>query len=118
MKMNAWILFYKGTSLQFPYEQRDELIALWESTIVCGLRCGVSIEQQKKNCKEDLDELEEWIVGMVGGKEYDNNDIQKKIGKKDFKLLLNKWGLNVVCGLKLKVINNDNMNGHQFISEK
>ena len=118
MKMNAWILFYKGTSLQFPYEQRDELIALWESTIVCGLRSGVSIEQQKINCKEDLDELEEWIVGMVGGKEYDNNDIQNKIGKKDFKLISWLWGLNVVCGLKLKVINNDNMNGHQFISEK
>jgi len=117
--MNAWVIFYKGTFLQFPYEHKIELIALWESTIVKGLRCGISIEQQKKDCKEDLDELEEWIVGMVGGKEkYDNDDIEKKIGKKDFKLLLNKWGLNVVCGLKLKVINNDNTNGHLFISEK
>lgn len=116
--MNTWILFYKGTSLQFPSKQRDELIALWESTILNGLRCGESIEKQKKDCKDDLDELEEYINGIVGDKEYDNDDIEKKIGKKDFKLLLNKWGLNVICGLKLKVINNDNMNGHQFMYER
>ena len=118
MNTTTWHLFYKGTALQFPYQQQSTLIALWESTIINGLRCGVSIETQKRDTKQDLDELEEWICSLSGGEEYTNEDIKKKIGEKDFKLLLNKWGLNVVCALKLKIIGNDDKNGHLFIEEK
>jgi hypothetical protein len=113
--MNTWQLFYKGTALEYPFEQQPRLVALWERTIIMGLQCGVSIETQKKNIKEDLDELEEYILGLVGGKEYTNEDIKEQIGDTLYRLLLNKWGLNVVCGLKLKVIENNEMNGHLFM---
>jgi hypothetical protein len=117
--MNCWQLFYNGTALVFPYERQTELIALWESTIIAGLRSGVSIEQQKKECKEDLDEMEKWICDIMGNeKGYTNADVEKNIGKKDYCRLLNKWGLNVVCGLKLKVIVNDDKNGHLFMCVK
>ena len=114
--MNTWQLFYKGTSLEYPFEQQVELIDLWEKTIIKGLQCGVSIETQKKQIKEDLDELEEYIIGLVGGREYTNEDIKTQIDNTSYKRLLIKWGLNVVCGLKLKVIVNDEMNGHLFIT--
>jgi hypothetical protein len=117
--MNCWQLFYNGTALVFPYERQTELIALWESTIITGLRSGVTIEQQKKECKEDLDEMEKWICDIMGNeKGFTNADVEKNIGKKDYCRLLNKWGLNVVCGLKLKVIVSDDKNGHLFICVK
>jgi len=113
--MNTWQLFYKGTALQYQFEQQSRLVALWERTIIMGLQCGVSIETQKKQIKQDLDELEEYILGLVGEKEYTNEDIKEQIGDTLYRLLLNKWGLNVVCGLKLKVIENNEMNGHLFM---
>ncbi len=118
--MNAWMLFYKGTALSFPYEAQTRFIAMWESTIIDGLRAGVSIEQQKKECKEDLDQMEKWICDMMGRGRvgYTNEDIAKKIGEEDYSKLLFKWGLNVVCGLKLKVIVSDDKNGHLFVCEK
>ena len=115
---NSWLLFYKGTALGFPYERQTKLIALWESTITTGLRSGISIEQQKKEIKEDLDEMEKWISAIMGEGGYTNADVERKLGEKDYTLLLNKWGLNVVCGLKLKVIVNDDKNGHLFMCVK
>jgi len=118
--MNAWMLFYKGTALAFPYDSQARLIALWESTIIDSLRSGVSIEQQKKECIEDLDAMEKFICDMMGRERlgYTNKDIENKIGEEEYSKLLHIWGLNVVCGLKLKVIVNDDMNGHLFKYEK
>jgi hypothetical protein len=115
---NTWQLFYNGTALQYPVESQLKLIKMWESTIITGLRYGVTIETQKQQIKEDLDEMEKYIFGLVGKIEYTNEDIKKKIGEKDYQKLLNKWGLNVVCGLKLKVFSNDNNNGHSFMIVK
>ena len=38
------------------------------------------------------------------------------MGEKDFKQFLAKWSINVICGLKLGVIKNDNMNGYLFVN--
>jgi hypothetical protein len=56
---------------------------------------------------------------MAGEREgYTNEDIAKKIGEENYSRFLYMWGLNVVCGLKLKVIVNDDKNGHLFTCEK
>lgn len=111
----VWSLFYKGTALQMPFVYKQEIIDLYEGTIVTGLKYGVSIPQQKKNIIEDLDEMEQYICASFKDTEYTYKAFEDIIGKEQYLKLSKKWALNVICGLKLKLFANDNNHGFFFI---
>lgn len=106
----AWLLFYKGTGVQIPISTPAKIITLWESTIAEGLRHGVGIKTQRQQILEDLNEMESFLVKTFKG-EWDARDLQRILGVTDYNKFINKWGLNVICGLKLKVFKDDEMNG-------
>ena len=113
--------YYKGTT--FPQYLKGENIAedmkkTANEMIIMGLRNNVSLEEQKKDYKEQLDMIEEVMCEIIGNKSTQN--------KKECKKYLNKiaeyigepiddinslWMLNICALLKLNVIEDDNMNG-------
>jgi hypothetical protein len=114
--MNAWILYYKGTGVQIPVQNSsiDIIILEAEGSIEKGLSMGVSRKIQRKQIKEDLDEMEAFLVKTFV-KEWDANDLKRLLGEIEYKKFVTKWSINVIAGLKLNVFKNDEMNGHQFI---
>ena len=115
--MNAWMLFYKGTGVQMPIKVsgHHEIISLGESTIEKGLSMGISRKTQRKQIKQDLDEMEAFLFKNFGGREWNGEDLKRLLGETDYLKFVTKWSINVVSGLKLNVIKNDEMNGHQFV---
>lgn len=115
--MNAWILYYKGTGVEMPIAvgNHTKIIELGESTIEKGLSMGVSRKLQRKQIKEDLDEMAAFLVNSFGGREWDGEDLKRLLGPTEYKNFVTKWSINVVSGLKLNVIKNDEKNGHLFI---
>lgn len=118
--MNSWMLYYKGTGIQMPIAlgNHTKIIELGESTIEKGLSMGVSRKIQRKQIKEDLDEMEAFLVKSFGGREWNGQDLKTLLGQTDYNKFVTKWSINVVSGLKLNVIKNDEMNGHLFIRER
>ena len=117
----AVMLYFKGTGIQLPIdvdESFDNYIVINESTIIKGLMMGISLETQKRNILEDLQEMEKYVYNLCenGTLEYDNEFLKRKMGENNFKKFLAKWSINVICGLKLGVIKNDDMNGYLFIN--
>ena len=115
--MNAWMLYYKGTGIQMPIAlgNHTKIIELGESTIEKGLSMGVSRKLQRKQIKEDLDEMEAFLFKSFGEREWDGEDLKRLLGQTDYNKFVTKWSINVVAGLKLNVIKNDEMNGHLFV---
>ena len=113
------MLFYKGTALEIPtpVEKFDKYIVICESPIIKGLEMGISLDTQKKRTLEDLNEMELYIRSLTNGGtiEYDGEYIKSKIGLEKYKKLLSKWSINIISGLKLGVIKNDEMNGYLFM---
>jgi hypothetical protein len=113
------MLFYKGTGLEIPtpVEKFDKYMVICESPIIKGLEMGVSLETQKEQILEDLDEMEKYIFSITNGgtMEYDGEYLKSKIGLEKYKKLLSKWSINIISGLKLGVIKNDDMNGYLFM---
>jgi len=114
------MLYYKGTGVQMPIEisYHNKIISLGESTIETGLKMGISRKIQRTRIKKDLDEMEEFLVKSFGGKEWNGQDLKRLLGQTDYNRFVTKWSINVVSGLKLNVIKNDEMNGHLFIRER
>jgi hypothetical protein len=91
------------------------MIALWESTIANGLRQGVTIETQRKQIVEDLNEMERFLLKTFKGKSYTGEDLKRILGATECAQFMNKWGMNVICGLKLKIFKDDDMNGSLIV---
>ncbi len=110
--------FYKGT--QFPIalvgeNTAQEIIKNANEMIIMGLRMNISLEEQKKDYKEQLDMIEQKLFDI--GSTQNKSKIKK--GLTNIAKYLNStiddihsmWMLNVCALLKMKVIENDNMNG-------
>jgi len=113
----AWSLYYKGTMLQMPFVYKKELINMFESTIINGLINGATIAEQRVSIIEDLDIMEQYICEQWGNKKYDINKFEQLIGKEKYEKMCAKWGINIICALKLKIIKNDNDNGYMFVNK-
>lgn len=111
-----WILYYKGTGLEMPFNNPNMVIRHAENTIAEGLKMGISLETQKRRTLEDLNEMEEFLSKTFMNNGWCGEDLKRIIGDEDFARFCTKWLINVVCGLKLKLIKNDEMNGHQYIN--
>jgi len=115
----AVMLYFNGTGIQLPIDVNkfDNYVVINESSIIKGIDMGISLETQKKNTLKDLQEMEKYVYNLCenGTLEYDNEFFKRKMGEKDFKKFLAKWSINVICGLKLGVIKNDEMNGYLFM---
>jgi len=112
------MLYFNGTGIQLPIDVStfDNYVVINESTIIKGLEMGISLETQKRRTLEDLQEMEKYVYSITedGNIEYDNEFFKRTMGKEKFKKFLAKWSINVICGLKLGVIKNDEMNGYLF----
>ena len=113
--------YYKGTT--FPQFLEGENVAdnmkkIANEMIVEGLRNNVSLEEQKEDYKEQLDMIEGVMYEIIGNKSTQNkkeckkylNKIAEYIGK-PIEDIHSLWMLNICALLKLKVIEDDNMNG-------
>lgn len=76
-----------------------------------GLRDGYSLKELISTYSEQLNTLEKRLHDTFGNDVYNYSDINKIISKSDKSI----WFLNVSALLKLKVINNDNMNGFMLM---
>lgn len=110
--------FYKGT--QFPIalvgeNTAQEIIKNANEMIIMGLRNNISLEEQKKDYKKQLDMIEQKLFDI--GSTQNKSKIKKGLTNiaKYFNSTIDDihsmWMLNVCALLKLKVIENDNMNG-------
>ena len=116
----AVMLYFNGTGIQLPIDTNkfDKYIVICEQPIIKGLDMGISLETQRKRTLEDLKEMETYVYNLCenGTLEYDNEFFKRKMGEKAFKQFLSKWSINVICGLKLGVIKNDEMNGYLIMN--
>ena len=48
MTVYAELYYYNGTGLQLPFTVTEKLIKGMENSIIFGLECNVSLEEQKK----------------------------------------------------------------------
>jgi len=110
--------FYKGT--QFPIalvgeNTAQEIIKNANEMIIMGLRNNISLEEQKKAYKKQLDMIEQKLFDI--GSTQNKSKIEKGLTNiaKYFNSTIDDihslWMLNVCALLKLKVIENDDMNG-------
>ena len=63
----------------------------------------------EKQIKEDLDEMEAFLFKSFGEREWDGEDLKRLLGQTDYNKFVTKWSINVVAGLKLNVIKNQEL---------
>jgi len=110
--------FYKGTCFPIALvgeNKEQEIIKNANEMIIMGLKNNISLEEQKKDYKEQLDMIEQKLFDM--GSTQNKSKVKKGLTNiaKYFNDTIDNihilWMLNVCALLKLKVIENDNMNG-------
>ena len=127
MAMDGTRAFYKGTSIQCPYVDTDDFMKLIHKgsnhVMVESLKADCSLETQKKMYIKQLDAIEEALCKFQGihglGNKMKGNDVWKwldEVGRLSGlnvsgKTLIMLWFMNIAALLKLKVIENDEMNG-------
>ena len=120
--MTTVMAYYKGTGLNvtliagasFQDEKKD-----WEKQIVLFLKEGYSMNELKELYQGQLDVMEQ--IWFDGEKKFEK-DIDRRIKYMEteykfgnFDEIKMKWFVSVACLLKLKVINDDDMNGFVII---
>lgn len=111
-------IFYNGTAIcGYDMENYNELNKSSYQMIKHGLKCGKSLEQQKKDYKEQLDAWENEISKYP----IVNLNVIRLVAKKfDMEIgdFLFHFNINILALLRLKVIKNDDNNGTLFIGIK
>ena len=109
--------FYKGST--FPVLIGGNTISACTKTandmIIMGLRCGISINEQIKDYTSQLDTIEGLLFKYCNRNAKGIKKVCKELKKTDDELQA-LWSLNICALLKLKVIENDNMNGYCLVS--
>ena len=114
---NYPLFFYKGTAFPQVVDNPHLEAKMMESAtemIVLGLKHGVSMEQQKKDYKEQLDAMEQRLCDFAKNKIMDESVIDRamvSLGIESRDHFYSAWCLNVCALLKMKVIKDDNENG-------
>ena len=127
MSMDGTRAFYKGTSIQCPYVDTDDFMKLIHKgsnhVMVESLKADCSLETQKKMYIKQLDAIEKGLCKYQGihglGYEMKGDDVWKwldEVGQLSGlnvsgKTLIMLWFMNIAALLKLKAIENDEMNG-------
>lgn len=107
--------YYKGTCIsQISRNNMDELKKNLTKQIENGLRMGISLQEQINDYKTQLDIIEKlWYESEL---QYGNDEnlridyIVNNYGY-DMDTITSLWFMNIASLLKLKVIQNDDMNG-------
>lgn len=117
----SYIFFFEGTGLdcliEFKTPAEFEVFKLdCEGHIAKELRRGLSMEQIKNQSKETLHHLHQEILISVGANGEFTLKKLKKLWKEDFQMKCSVWYLLIICLIKLRVFQNDNMYGWQIIN--
>jgi hypothetical protein len=111
------LFFYKGTAFPQIVDIPNLVEKMTKSSndmIIRGIKNGFTIEQQKKDYKEQLDLWEQTLCVEAKGMEMDDDSIDRAMVSMGFdnrQMFYSMWCLNICALLKMKVINNDNENG-------
>ncbi len=115
-KNKSVLFFYKGTAHPRMVDAPD-----WENTmmkqannmILCGLRNGVSLEEQKKDYKEQMDMMEQTLCDTAQDKMMDEDILNRSANQLEISVdrFYSTWCLNICALLKMNVIKDDNNNG-------
>jgi hypothetical protein len=110
--------FYKGTPVDFTFDTEEQLSlfqGLLTIQIKTGMEAGRKIPEQIVYMTAQLDELEQLIVEAVGfGNEYSGHNL-KAIWGKDWKQQKTLFAMNVMSLIKVRALQNDNMNGEMVM---
>lgn len=114
--------YYKGTCIsQISSNNIEKLKKNLTKQIETGLRMGISLQEQIKDYKNQLDIIENlWYEGEL---KYGNDEnlridyIVNNFGY-DMDTIISIWFINIASLLKLKVIKNDDLNGFVEFSKE
>lgn len=117
--------YYKGTCIsQISSNNIDKLKKNLTKQIENGLRMGISLQEQINDYKTQLDIIEKlWYESEL---KYGNDESSKNL-RIDYIVnnygynmdtIISLWFMNIASLLKLKVIQNDDMNGFVEFREK
>ena len=122
--------YYKGTSIRCVFEEEDLFVKMCidgaKDQIANMLRGGASLKQIGIIAKIELDKMEEQMCQGKDAKkpqefsgkdylDYLSNVSGKEISGVEF---MSIWYINIAVLLKLKVIDNDEMNGWLIMKQK
>ena len=116
------VCYYDGTGIDvlidFPslVEFEEWKVNNCEAYILKSLRRGSSIDYIKGECLEALEILHQEILTYVGLENEFTLKKIKKLWKEEFTTKCGMWYMNVACLIKLRVLENDDMNGWQIIT--
>jgi hypothetical protein len=111
------LFYYKGTTYPLLIDApnlQETMFNQAHEMIVRSLKDGLSLEQQKKHYKENLDLWEQTLCDEAKEELINEAVINRaivKLGFSDRHYFMALWCLNICALLKLKVIKNDNNNG-------
>ena len=109
------LVFYKGTCVPSNIEVLN--IMKNQKPIELALKHGVSPQQQIKDYLEDLDKIEQKLVNYSKGQSIDITKAFEDLYSNPYQVM-SQWCLNVYCLIKLKALQDDNMNGFVCIGEQ
>ena len=122
--------YYKGTSIRCVFEEEDLFMKICidgaKDEIANMLRGGASLKQIGIIAKIELDKMEEQMYqgkDAMKAQEFSSEDYLdylSNVSGKEFSGLefMANWYVNIAMLLKLKVIDNDEMNGWLFMKQK
>ena len=113
-KNYSTLFFYKGTPFpQVASDRNAGEVSMKKAgeMIVLGLKHVVSLEQQKKDYKEQLDMMEERLSVNEINDESVVNRAMLSLGLESRDIFYSAWVLNICALLKMNVIKNDENNG-------
>ncbi len=115
------VCYYEGTGLDvlIPFNTVAEFqqwkVEKCEAYIATSLRRGASMDFIKTECRGALELLHNEILAKAGDGEFTLKTL-KKLWKEEFLTKCGMWYMNVACLIKLKVLQDDEMNGWKIIS--
>lgn len=117
-----YVCYYDGTGIDVlnEFSSVDEFetwkVEKCESYILKSLRRGSTMDFIKNECRSALEYLHKEIIDYIGLEGEFTLKKLKKLWKEDFLVNCGIWYMNVACLLKLRVLQNDDMNGWQVIT--
>ena len=112
IEVGGALYFYKGTAfpISTPNNLQEDKKSV-EEMILLGLKHGISLKEQIKEYKQQLDLIEESIYKNCNPSSAKGlKKMEQQFGK-SIPSLMATWILNIIALLRLKAITNDNDNG-------
>jgi hypothetical protein len=106
------LYFYNGTAFPIAIQSNlEEQKKQVEEMIMLGLKTGVSLKEQIKDYKEQLDKIEACLYKHCNPSSAKGlKKVEQELGRNEDSILA-IWQINILALLRLKAIKDDDNNG-------